>query len=225
MAAVSVGAASVSIPSGAEVLHYNINWPSGLTLGEATLRAVHAPDTATGPGGVDVELTIDASIPGFQIVDKYHSVESAGYCSIRFNKSYSHGSRKSEETTTFDPQQRTATRATANSDGKSDFTTPACPHDMLAFLYFVRSELTQGRLPQQQPLFFGAVYDVRLQFRDTEPVKLTGRSVDADRITVSFRGPASHGTFDMFLAKDAVRTPVLFRVPLSIGVFSAELAK
>ncbi len=149
MAAVSAAAASLAIPSGTEVLHYNVNWPSGLTLGEATLRATHAADTASGPGGVDVELTLDASIPGFQIVDKYHSVETAGYCSLRLDKSYSHGSRKAEETTNFDLSQRTATRATAHSDGKSDVTTPSCPHDILAFLFFVRSELAQGRLPQQ----------------------------------------------------------------------------
>ena len=39
--------------------------------------------------------------------------------------------------------------------------TPACAKDALTFLYYVRRELSQGRMPPQQTMFFGASYEIR----------------------------------------------------------------
>jgi len=49
------------LPVSAESLRYSINWASGLSLGEATLRA------DKGKEAWDFEVTMDASIPGFAL--------------------------------------------------------------------------------------------------------------------------------------------------------------
>ena len=43
-----------------EVLHYTINWPSGLSLGEATLRADHTGEGTATPSGWEFDLDLDA---------------------------------------------------------------------------------------------------------------------------------------------------------------------
>jgi hypothetical protein len=225
--------ASDAAPS-SEQLRYNVNWPSGLSLGEASLRFTKTPAAAGQPGRIDGELTIDASIPGFQVADRYSSRATTGYCSVQFDKKLRHGTRQADEVMHFDQQHMTASRETLNAShepvegvdlGKSEASAPACAKDALTYLSFLRNELAEGRLPQQQPVFFGAAYDVRVDFRGTETVKVGDASMQADRVNVSLHGPGSEMSFIVFFAHDAVRTPVLFRVPLALGTFSMELAK
>ena len=52
-----------------ETLHYSINWPSGISLGDATMTA-HKADG----GGWDFEMSIDAEIPVVPISDSYKSL-------------------------------------------------------------------------------------------------------------------------------------------------------
>ena len=126
-----------------ESLHYNINWPSGLSLGEAQLRGTREKPTEKSAERYDFEFSLDAGIPGFTVADRYQSAASKDFCSIEFDKNLSHGQKKADEKTTFDPDQSTATRETKNG-GKSDVSTPSCAKDALDFLYFVRREWRRG---------------------------------------------------------------------------------
>jgi hypothetical protein len=225
------GAAAAAAPS-SEQLRYNVNWPSGLSLGEASLSFTKTSAAAGQPGGIEGELTLDASIPGFQVTDRYSSRATTGYCSLHFDKKLRHGPRQADEAMDFDQQHMTASRETLNAShepgaglGKSEVSVPACAKDALTYLSFLRNELAQGRLPQQQPVFFGAAYDLRVDFRGTETVNVGDASLQADRVNISLRGPRSELSFTIFFARDAARTPVLFRVPLALGTFSMELAK
>jgi hypothetical protein len=225
------GAAPAAQPS-SEQFRYNVNWPSGLGLGEASLSFSKTPAAAEKPGSIHGELTIDASIPGFKVADRYSSRASTDYCSVQFDRKLRHGSRQSDEVLKFDQEHTTVSRETLTAShdpgddlGKSEISTPACAKDALTFLSFLRNELAQGRLPQQQPVFFGAAYDVRVDFRGAETVKVGDASMQADRVNVSLHGPASEVSFVVFFAKDPARTPVLFRVPLAMGAFSMELVK
>jgi hypothetical protein len=224
--------ASAAAPPSSEQLRYNVNWPSGLSLGEASISFTRTPAAAGQPGTIEGVLTLDASIPGFQVADRYGSRATTGYCSIRFDKKLRHGSRQADEAMTFDQQHMTASRETLTAShergddlGKSEVSAPACAKDALTFLFFLRNELAGGRLPQQQPVYFGAAYDVRVDFRGAETVKVGDAPMQADRVNVSLHGPASELSFTVFFAHDAARTPVLFRVPLALGAFSMELAK
>lgn len=209
-----------------EVLHYNVNWPSGLSLGEATLRSDRADEGTAAAAGWEFDLNLDASVPGFAIRDQYHSTANLDLCSFQLDKKTSRGSRKSEERVTFDPNKTTAVREVVRGDrtgGRSELSVSSCARDALTLLQFVRRELAQGRLPSQQPAILGAPYQVRLEYLGATPVRLGSQQIDADRFRTSIKGPASDLTVELFFARDAVRTPVMLKIPLSLATFTVEL--
>jgi len=226
-----------SVPSApaapaAEQLHYVINWPSGLGLGEASLTFRNAPAKAGEPARVEGDLKIDASVPGFQVADHYQSTSGANFCSDSFDKVLRHGTRHSDETLQFDQQHGTVVRESLSpahqhvlAPGIFQMRAAGCARDALTYLAYMRWELAEGRLPEQQTVYFGAPYKVNLNYRGQETVQVGGAPVSADRVDVQVHGPASEVNFTAFFARDAVRTPVLFRVPLQNGVFSMELQK
>ncbi len=205
-----------------EELHYTINWPTGLSLGEATLHTVRK-NTDSGPR-IESEFTLDASVPGFAVLDRYRSISDAAYCSIQLEKAYQHGKRKSEDRTTFDASKGVATRQTL-AGGKTDISIAACAKDALTFVQFVRRELGQGRLPPHQTVLFGAEYRVSVQFAGAQQVTVNEKRMEADRLNVTLKGPASDLTFEAYFAKDSARTPVMVRVPMTLATFSLELTR
>jgi hypothetical protein len=208
-----------------EQLRFNINWPSGLGLGEAQLHATRLKPTADTAERRHLEFEVDAAVPGFAVADKYSSDTSADFCSVEFQKTASHGRKKTDEKTTFDSLSGTATRQTAGGGGKTEMKASQCGKDALAFLYFVRRELSQGRIAPRQTVFFGAPYEVRLEFNGTQTIRVGDAHLEADRMTASVKGAASDITFEVFFLKDAARTPALVRVPLALGTFTMELIK
>lgn len=211
----------------AESLRYNINWPSGLSLGEASLRADRTRDQSGEKGRENWEFAvdIDASVPGFAVRDHYQSTAGSDLCSVQLDKSYTHGRRKAEERITFDQHRNTATRQTLNGGGKSEISTPPCARDALSFLQFARRELAQGRLAPQQQVVFGAMYQVRIEFTGTQNIHVGEGRMDADRIVATIKGPSTDLTVEVFFARDSARTPVLAKIPLSLGAFTVELIR
>jgi hypothetical protein len=208
-------------PFDGETLVYSINWPSGLSLGEA--RTV-----ASREGGQwHFELSLDAAVPGFAAKDDYRSTASAEFCSAELDRQFAHGTKSGEEKTTFDTQKGTATRVTVNpaGGGRTEMPIQGCARDALSFLYFLRRELGQGRIPGPQTVYFGGAYQVRLEYGGTQTVRANDRSYDTDRLRASFKGPASEMTFEMFFTRDAARAPVVIRIPFSLGTFSMELVQ
>lgn len=219
--------AHASIPgSSGERLRYSVNWPSGLGLGELDISASRSSGDSGKAAKLTVDATLDASLPGYPISDQYKSEGTGDYCSTSFEKNFKHGTRSNNEVTTFDLKNNTLTRETKNNGGgKSDVSTGACAKDALMFIYFLRNELAHGRLPHEQQVFFGAAYNVRLDFSGTQKMKIGGALTDVDRITANVHGPSSDVTVEIFFAHDTARTPELVRVPVSLGTFSAELMK
>jgi len=207
-----------------ENLSFSINWPSGLSLGESHLTASRAKPTADAGEKLRFEFGVDASIPGFQVVDRYKAEASGNFCSTEFDRKAQHGRKTTEEKTTFDASNDTATRETTGG-GKSQLSVSSCAKDALTYLYYVRNELSQGRLPATQTVYLGAPYEVRLEFAGTQSIRLGDANVEADRLTASAKGPASEIHFEVFFLKDAARTPALVRVPLALGTFSMELVR
>ena len=205
-----------------EQLTYNINWPTGLSLGEARLRTRRLK-TESG-GRVDSEFVLDAAVPGFAVLDRFHSVADEDLCSIQLDKSYQHGRRKADETTKFDASKKVATRQTKDG-GKSEIAIQNCAKDAVMYLSYLRRELSQGRLPPHQVVLFGAEYRVTLQFAGTQNVTIGDTRHDADRINITIKGPRTDINAEAYFAKDAVRTPLLVRVPLTLATFSMELAR
>jgi hypothetical protein len=218
-----------AISAPAETLHYVINWPSGLNLGEGSLSSTtSAAIHGAAPPAISwtFDLDIDAGVPGFTLRDHYHSTaRDAEICSLQLEKKTVHGARKSDETDSFDQAKHTLTREWRPAGGKGDYTVPACARDAMAFLQFARKELAQGRLVPQQPVVLGAAYNIRLEVLGTATVKMLGKPVQADRIRATIKGPASNLAIEIFFAKDEVRTPVLAKIPLALGTFTVELTR
>lgn len=205
-------------PFAGETLRYSINWPTGLSLGEAemTARASTRKDAA-----VEYEFRLDASLPGFPITDVYRSLATAGFCTVEFEKRFTHGGRKGAESTTIRPDG-VAVRQTEDG-GKSELPASTCARDGLAFLYWLRSELQRGRVPAPQTILFGAAYQATLKFATTERVLVNDKPWEADRIEVVMKGPASETKFELFVGRDPARRLLKVRVPFVLGSFSMEL--
>jgi len=206
-----------------ESLRYSVNWPTGVSLGEGTLVASSSPGASGQPGHMHFVFDLDAGAPGFTISDRYRSEASGSFCSAEFEKSISHGSKSANDKETFDSESGTVTRGSGS--GQSQISANTCGKDALTFLYFLRQELSQGRLPQHETVFFGAPYEIRLSAAGTESIKIGGAPVDADRISAQVSGPSANISFEMLFLKDPSRTLALVRVPLALGKFSMELVK
>ncbi len=208
-----------------ETLRYNINWPSGLPLGETEISARSLKPDETSGRRWEFTLKLEAAIPGFAVAELHRSVATAELCSVLLEKQSERGKRKAKERTSFDLANQTAVRETLGGGGKSEFAVPACARDALAFLYFVRRELGQGRIPPTQTVYFGSAYEVRLEYGGRQPVVASESRFEADRLLVSIKGPASQTMFEAFFAVDPPRTPVLVRVPFAPGSFTMELVR
>lgn len=206
-----------AVPVNGESLQYTINWPSGLSLGEGKITANQG-----GEGLWNFTLQFEAALPGFAIADQFRSTSNEDQCSLRFEKELIHGRRKSSERVTFESGR--ARRETVGG-GKSEFNVPACARDALSFIFHLRKELSQGRVPSAQDVIYGSPYRVRLQFGGTQRVKVGEAMEQADRILASVKGPSSEFDVEIFFSKDDARTPLLVKLPLSMGSFSMELVR
>jgi Protein of unknown function (DUF3108) len=211
----SAVAAESTLPN--ENLRYSVNWPTGVSLGEAQLSASSSPEH------MHFQFNLDAGAPAFTVSDRINSDASGSFCSANFEKSTSHGSKKTDDKETFDAKSGAVTRG--SGFGQMEMDGPPCAKDALTFLYFVRQELSQGRMPQQETVYFGAPYQVRLSSAGTESIKVGGSAVPADRITAVINGPSSNVSVELLFLKDRGRTLAVVRVPLALGTFSMELVK
>lgn len=209
---------ALSMASAAESLQYSINWPSGLNLGEGRIVS------NTTEKGLDIELKFEASVPGFRVVDKFLSNVSGQQCSMTFEKDTQHGRRRTQEKISFDGEKGTATRQTIGG-GKSELRISSCPKDVLAFLFFLRRELAQGRIPPAQDIYYGSAYRVRVEYKGSQKIRFGDGMEDTDRVVARIKGPASELEIEAFIAKDAARTPLLVKVPLGMATFSVELVR
>lgn len=217
------GAATELPFSEEETLHYNINWPSGLSLGECVMTAKLVRSGEDQPPRWTFELRMDAAVPGFQVQNHFRSSATADLCSLEFEKTATHGNRKAKEKTVFDAAAGVATRETRGG-GKSDMPIPRCPRDALVFLYHLRHELSEGRLPAPQTVFFGAPYEISFRYAGTKDVRIGETRQTADQLAAEVKGPASEHTFELLFSQDEGRQPLRITVPLELGSFTMELA-
>jgi hypothetical protein len=207
-------------PFSKESLAYSVNWPSGLSLGEAQFNSRRADDRW------QFAFSLDAAVPGFIVSDSYQSTAAGDFCSTEFVKTFSHGKKKGGERETFDASKGVAIRQTlTEGGGRSEIPTKGCTRDALTFLYYLRHELSQGRLPPPETIFFGAPYQVRLEYGGVQTVRVNDHSYEAERLRATVKGPASEISFEIFFTNDPARVPVLVRVPFSLGTFSLELVR
>ncbi len=204
-----------------ESLRYNLSWQSGTSLGEATMAAHRSAV------GWNLDVTLNAGVPGFSLADQLHSAVDPGLCSQEFERDLNHGGKHTDDKTSFDQRSGSATRTTVlpAGGGRTDFGIPNCARDAVAFAYYMRVELGQGRMPASQQVYFGSAYSVTLAYTGEENIASGGKSVATDHVQAAVRGPNSDFRCDIFFARDAARTPLSIRIPLPLGTFSLDLVR
>lgn len=218
------GLAQTGFPWQNETLRYSINWQSGLSLGEAGLSA-HKTDN-----GWQFQASVTAGVPGFAINDQIHSQTGPSLCSEELQRDFLHGGKKTSEKTVFDQKAGSAERTTLVPDGgtkpgKTTFDIPSCARDALAYLYYSRIELGQGRVTPPSKVWLGSEYSVKTDYTGAQNIMVDKKSTVTDHIVVSVRGPKSDFTFEVFYARDAARTPLQIKIPLPVGAFTLELVR
>lgn len=205
-----------------ETLRYTVNWASGLSLGEASLSSDNA---GTGSAANRKhEFRIEASVPGFAVLDEVKALSKPDFCLIRLDKKLKHGSRTSEESLEALPAEGAVERKTAKG-GSTKIPVDGCVRDALSFIYFLRQEVKQGRVPVGQRVFFGSAYQLEVKYLGAQNISAAGTSEAADKFQVLIQGPQAKHNLEIFLGRDTERTPLLFRLPLILGTFSMELLR
>ena len=184
-------------------LRYIINWPSGLSLGDASFSAHHTP------AGWSFDSTLTAGIPGLSISDKYQSSATADLCSLSLDRTIGHGTKKTQEKTTFDQQKGTAHRVTVipKDGGESDLDISTCARDAVAFTYFARREMGQGRMAPADKIYLGSAYSVRMEYTGAMTVPVADKPTVTDHVLVYLEG--SQGRLqlrDLFRARRGPHT-------------------
>jgi hypothetical protein len=219
VAAPPAAPALTGFPFQDEELTYTLKWPGGLSLGEGRLKAKH---NATS---WDFTMSLDGSIPGFDVKDNYNANAPGDLCTAMFERTSTHGPRKTAEKETIDSERGVVKRETLKGGGSSELPVSPCVRDALTFLFYSRRELGQGRVPAAREILFGNLYRTQMDYAGAETVTASGKSEVSDKVAVTMKGPASSFRFEMYFARDAARTPLLIKVPLTLGTFSMELVR
>lgn len=215
----AAGLRSEALPFGSgEKLTYEITWPSGLSLGETVFEARNTQQ------GWSFEVAVDANLPTKQIRDRYRSQTDSELCSSRLVKEEKHGDLEATERVTFDQQEHKVTRKTVDG-GESEYKVPPCARDALAFFYYLRGQIAQGRIPPPDDVVFGAQYQVSLTYLESLDYEGAQGTERVDRILADVSGPASQHNIEILFARDDARTPLLIKIPLEMGTFSLRLVR
>jgi hypothetical protein len=151
-----------------------------------------------------------------------------GYCSKEFQRDTIHNSKSNREKTTFDQEKQTAHRQTEfpSDGGSSDMSTGACGRDAIAFLYFARKELGQGRVPPPQVVYFGGPYTVQQSYTGAQNITLADKKPEVtDHLVFTVKGPKAEFSVEVYYARDAARTPLLIKIPQTVGTLTMELVR
>src|ERR1051325_6570831 len=215
LAAATIASRSAVVPSSLqgfpftdENLTYSLNFSSGVPLGAAHMIAKRDPLR-----GWTFNFSLDASLPAFPIVDRFSAFSGLDLCSLRFERDSQHGKRKARDMTWFDRSRSIAVRGTKDGGGLSEIPVGLCPHDALSYLYFLRRELGQGRVPPNDTILAGSSYRVSLVYMGEKSVPHKNQQVPADQINCTIKGPASETHLEILFARDAARTPLVVRCP------------
>lgn len=197
-----------------EDLNYSIVWPTGASLGEAHLHARRSGDKW------NFSFTLDAGIPGYAVKDSYHSDIVPDFCSTSFDRAATHGSHVVTEKETIDRARGIATRGAGNP-----IPVAPCVRDALAYLFYSRREMGQGRVPAAEDVLLGALHPIRVDYDGAPVIKMNGKDVQTDEVTCTWNTGSSAYSFDVYYARDAARTPLRITAPFAVGKFSMELVR
>lgn len=210
------GAVPFSLFDEQESLTYRLLWPSGVTLGEAVLQGSFSGEE------LHFQLTVEADLPQYNISHVSSSEATKdGLCSRQFQGNTRRGSKSSDESIEFDQTAHLAT--ISRGDQTTTASIPECARDPLAFLYYFRNQLVLGNNLDSGTFHLGANFNLQIEAAGPETVEAGGRQWPAEKYIVTYRGPNSERSVELWISTDSVPKPVQVRVAFPLAVFSAVI--
>ena len=202
-----------------ELLTFDIYWPSGVALGEATLTAKSVKDVLFFAASVEVAL------PQGRILYKFSSSADAALCSREFRQSVQRSGKFWEEISKFDAL---SSKVQVSRDGHTrEFSAGKCERDPLTYLYYLRTRAVAGPRPASDTLLLTGPLKLQLSAHTGENVKINRTERHGDRYVIHYppsaRSGVSAGPFELWLDGTIKQTPIAVRLPLPLATFSAEL--
>jgi len=225
---------SNSLPA-RETFHYNIEWRL-FTAGKAKVELTTAPQLRPSTQ-VNLHLeSIGIVSKLFRVEDNYTANMSSGYCVQNLQMTTQEGNRQRETKVTFDAEAKKASYLERdrlkNSVVLSQETEiPACVHDVLGGLFFIRTLNLEPGQSAQIPVSDGKKsVMVKVDAQAREEVKTPAGTFKTIRYEVGifngvlYKRPAH---LNLWVADDRRKTPVQIRVRMTftIGTILLQLEK
>ena len=226
---------SNSLPA-RETFHYNIEWRL-FTAGKAKVELTTAPQLRPATQ-VNLHLeSIGIVSKLFRVEDNYTANMSSGYCVQNLQMTTQEGNRQRETKITFDAETRKASylerdRARNNAIILAQETEiPACVHDVIGGLFFIRTLNLEPGQSAQIPVSDGKKsVMVRVEAQAREDVKTPLGTFKTIRYEVYlFDGVLYRRSahVNLWITDDRRRLPVQIRVRMTftIGTINLQLEK
>jgi hypothetical protein len=198
-----------------EKLVFEIFWPSGVSMGEATLEAKSIKDN------LYFWAVAEVGLPQGRILYKYSSIASSDLCSREYRQSVERPGKFWEEITKFDAD---AGKATVSRDGRSrEVTAAKCSRDPLALLYYYRAQAGVGKSASSETLFLGAPLSLKIEAKGKEQIKIKQTQRRGDHYIIMYPSASGDRSLELWLSDSPAQTPIAVRLPLPLATFSAEL--
>jgi Protein of unknown function (DUF3108) len=226
---------SNSLPA-KETLHYTIDWRL-FTAGKAKVELSTTPQPRPG-AQVNLHLeSIGIVSKLFKVEDEYSANMNSGYCAQNLQMTTQEGNRLRETKITFDGESKKASylerdRARNNAIVLSQETEiPACVHDVIGGLFFIRTLNLEPGQSTQIPVSDGKKsVMVKVEAQAREDVKTPEGTFKTIRYEVYlFNGVlykrAAH--VNLWVSDDRRKLPVQIRVRMTftIGTINLQLEK
>ena len=198
-----------------EKLEYNLKWPSGISLGEAMLKATHNGNQKY------LEATVDADLPQYHTLYTFSSVTNEQFCSQQFRMVLHEGKRISNDSFEFDQKNHQVHRVrNGRSTTAAVADTSDCARDPLALVYYFREQLALGKPQTSGTLYLGEEYTVH--YDAATPGSGGSEAPTGDHFNIRADAPNAPNT-EVWIRNDLQRVPVLLRIAFSLGTLSADL--
>lgn len=227
--------APVNLPA-RESLQYTIEWRL-ITAGNARLTWSGEPDNPRAGWQVRLHLESAGLISKFyKVLDDYSAFLRPDLCTSNAHMTAQEGRRSRETNITFDAQRKKASRVEKDRLRNSvidagEIDTPACVHDVVGGLYFLRTLHLEPGQSAQVPVSDGKKSVMaRVEAQQREDVKTPRGTFKTIRYEAYlFNNVLYHrnGHLHIWVTDDARKIPVQIRVrlPFAIGTITLLLEK
>jgi hypothetical protein len=225
---------SNNLPS-RETLYYNIEWRL-ISAGKAKVEWVAAPQPRS-PSQINFHLeSVGLVSKLFKVEDDYSALLNPGFCTQSLQMTTHEGNRLRETKITFDPETKKASYLERDRVKNvvlltQEIDIPACVHDVVGGLYFLRTLNLEPKQSTEVPVSDGKKSAmVKVEAQQREDVKTPEGAFKTIRYevylfnNVIYRRPAH---LSVWLTDDRRKLPVQIRVRLqfTIGTITLQLEK